>query len=823
MLSSRRRVSRASSALRGRLTLLVLSLVLLGSPWVQQPIWDRYERKFYIEASDSTTLRRLFEAAFVPRWDTSSARYGTTSGLVVNDLAVLFLIAGLAFFLWRMTARGRAGRIRCLVVGLSVPVAANLLWWGLHTTFVSGVPLGPSDEMLDYLLPSGLLFGLVAGALLLVVTTGLPRGGGSAGTSSIGAVTAPLRRWREGGLGMTTAPVHMPVGSAPGDVTRYLCAAAYVDEGFAERVVEDVLADEAGAVAASPDVDLVAVVRHCLTAQELRQRRDLRLTAAFAAVGVFAPLWLLFVTVFLSTTRQAVTRPSLATRGRHQPQGRALVGTAVAAGFAVVLAFVLGFLVSMVPAPGFVSWLLGSYLAGVPAALLSVAAVAYAYATVVRHDLDVDRLLRTTMTREAFARQPRPTVPRRKWMAERLAAIREAQDGNVTVYSGFTPFIGYARSAAQWSLAVPLLPADGPVGGLSRPGGPEAFTVAELVDQVRARLRTTAAAGGTADAADAAVTDAAQTPGPSGSNGTAGTHVPAGTRGPAGTHGPAGAPAPLDSLVIEDRVFASGTGIGEDERFIRTRSLAPAARLSADEVERIMEHPTGTVRHHLAVHVPLWGGDVVPSLFLHFSTTGRTLHLHCSNHVLGPVRAEYHVVDRLRGPLSPSARRGLLLDAVPRTGKAFYAAPFRALRQAYFDERHSRRMVDELRALEQDPVYDFGARVSVRELALSPDYQNYFQVVDAARITALVERHTLAAIREFLEARGYDITDFRAQQQTILNQGLIQQGGTSIIGNQAIGAGASATQNFPQQQSGPSTALGAVGGPGPGAASGSGT
>lgn len=44
---------------------------------------------------------------------------------------------------------------------------------------------------------------------------------------------------------MTTAPVHMPVGSAPGDVTRYLCAAAYVDEDFADRVVEDLLADEA--------------------------------------------------------------------------------------------------------------------------------------------------------------------------------------------------------------------------------------------------------------------------------------------------------------------------------------------------------------------------------------------------------------------------------------------------------------------------------------------------------------------------------------------------------------------------------------------------
>lgn len=108
-------------------------------------------------------------------------------------------------------------------------------------------------------------------------------------------------------------------------------------------------------------------------------------------------------------------------------------------------------------------------------------------------------------------------------------------------------------------------------------------------------------------------------------------------------------------------------------------------------------------------------------------------------------------------------------------------------------------MVDELKALEQDPVYDFGARLSVRQLAVSPNYQNYFQVVDAARITSLVERHTLAAIREFLDTRGYDITDFRAQQQTILNQGLIQQGGMSIIGNQAIGKGANATQTVPQQ------------------------
>jgi hypothetical protein len=208
--------------------------------------------------------------------------------------------------------------------------------------------------------------------------------------------------------------------------------------------------------------------------------------------------------------------------------------------------------------------------------------------------------------------------------------------------------------------------------------------------------------------------------------------------------------------------------------------------------------------------VPLWGGDVVPSVFLHFSTAGMTLHLHCDNRVLGPVDAAYHVVDRLRDPLTPERQRGVMVAALARTGPAFFGAPFHVLRHARFEARHTRRMVDELTAMEQDPVFDYGARLSVREIALSPRYHNYFQVVDAGRITSAVERHTLAAIREFLDTRGYDITDFRSQQQTILNQGLIQQGGMSIIGNQAIGAGASATQNVTQQ---PGPAADAAAGP----------
>jgi hypothetical protein len=54
----------------------------------------------------------------------------------------------------------------------------------------------------------------------------------------------------------------------------------------------------------------------------------------------------------------------------------------------------------------------------------------------------------------------------------------------------------------------------------------------------------------------------------------------------------------------------------------------------------------------------------------------------------------------------------------------------------------------------------------------------------------------LAALLDFLDERGVDTTEFRNRQMTILNQGVIQTGGISNVGNQAIGSEATATAHF---------------------------
>lgn len=569
---------------------------------------------------------------------------------------------------------------------------------------------------------------------------------------------------------VATTTRRAPVGTEPGDVTRYLCTAAYVDERFADRVADEVLADELGAIAPSVGVDLTAVVRHCLKAKELRYGRDLKLVGSFAAVVIFGPAWLAFAAL-LSFAGRAETLGTGgipgSPRGRNQKTGTTAVArVAISLIVLVLLAFMVGVTLSSLPLPGLVRWLFGAYLGGVPAVLALIGAMAFGYLTVKNYEFEIDQLLRTTMSREAFTGQAPPAAPAQQpsWITERLTMIGEAQAGNVTVYSGYTPFVGYANAVSSWSLTVPLLPARD--AGMPR-GEPEAFTTVEVVDYLRERLRTI------------------------------GDNLPE----PDGEHGI------FAALSIEDRVFVSGTTVGDDNRFTpetrvppssRLADLIPAPKLSQNALTDIMRHPTGTARHYLGVHVPLWGGDVVPSVFLHFSVTDRTLHLNCSNHILGPVAEIYHLADVLPEELTPERRQSLLLAALPRTFHAVIRAPFAVLHHLQYETRHTKRIDHDLAAIEQDPLFDHGARVSIREMALSSHYHNYFQVLDARRIVSAVERHTFAALRDFLDTRGFDITDFQSQQSTILNNGIIQQGGVSVVGNQAVGTNSSATQNVNQ-------------------------
>lgn len=518
-----------------------------------------------------------------------------------------------------------------------------------------------------------------------------------------------------------------------GQVTRYLCVAARTDENFADRVLSGVLAGDLRATAPSVGFDLRPVVLHCLAARRQRYLRDLALVVCAVIALVVSLLWTALSLLVIAALAGTVRRSA----------GGARSWPAVPAALMVALPVLLAVLISgLTPsgsdpkAVGLPDWLAGVPWLGLPVLLVMYGALAWDV-------LATRQVVVGDLTRSRFRPEAAPP-PREEWVTPLLGAIEATQYGNVTPYSGFTPFLGYGRTVSGWAFALPTWRR-----GRADLDEVVEIDVLELIEHVRKRLHAISQPGEAAGEA-------------------------------------------LEGLHIADRIFVSGEALGA--RFLPRRDLPPRQNLMPEEVREIAGRPSGSARYFLCAEVRSWGEEMVASTFLHFSTDGRLLYLQCDRAVLGPLRRRYHDVDRLTDTPVPGQIGRIALASAARLPALVAGAAGRALRAALSGRIHRRRLRRNRLLAGEDLGYDYGARFSVREMAEDLRSHNYFQNTDVSKHLKIVERHVLTAVLDFLDEHDVDTTEFANRQMVILNQGIVQTGGVSHVGNQAVGFGATATQ-----------------------------
>jgi hypothetical protein len=530
------------------------------------------------------------------------------------------------------------------------------------------------------------------------------------------------------------------------DTTRYLCVAARTDERFAERALKALFRDDLHAVAPSVGLSLRPVLLHALAERRERRIRDWGLLAALVLALILSPLWTIIALLVILPAGGSLARRAGESR-RFRDALIALAALVALLLLSVLLVNALGIAPEPTrsnrnPEPPVAGWLVGlPWLA-----LLTGLAM---YALMVWNEWRRRATLLRELTRAAFRPDAAPPLPPgQAWLSERIEQMAQSESGNVTIYDGFTPFIGHGPIISTWSFALPTLRHD---ADQSTDGQKVVLLdIVELVAYVRDRLRTIALE-----------------------------------------------PNELPGLILTERVFVSGEGLTAHEELLPRRDQAPQQHLPDDALARLAAQPHGSARHYLCAQVPSWGGEVVASTFLHFSTDGRLLYLQCDRTILGPLWQQYHDVDRLTPMLTAAALGRLLARAASALPGAVPRAPVHVVRDLNFRWRWERRRTVERTIAAQDLGYNYGARFSVREEAADANYHNYFQKTDAAKHLKLIERHVLAALLDFLDEHDVDTTEFRNRQMTILNQGIIQTGGISNVGNQAVGSEATATVQFP--------------------------
>jgi hypothetical protein len=324
----------------------------------------------------------------------------------------------------------------------------------------------------------------------------------------------------------------------------------------------------------------------------------------------------------------------------------------------------------------------------------------------------------------------------------RIRDIEQAQAGNVTVYSGFTPFVGVGYEHGAWSFAVNVAQGRAGIAG-GPPGVPRPFTIAELYDHVAARISALAIPG----------------------------------------------------LEMEDRLYVDGRRVGSDERFVPHLLGRPLCDVDPMFVREQFGSDGETARHYKVLRIVGWGGELVLSMYLRFLRVDRGLFVEVSTFLLPPLDEACHAVDRVLPAPGWRENLRLLWESVKATPLLWVSAPFHLLEHLGAPLRRWSLARQTRRQLRADPLFDRGAMPSVRDLEKSKSYRQYFQKLDREMYHKFTEGQLLDAIVEFLDDHDIDTSELKQRGATVLNNGVMVTGGTLQSGSVAAGSKARAIVN----------------------------
>ena len=527
------------------------------------------------------------------------------------------------------------------------------------------------------------------------------------------------------------------------NTTRYLCAAAYVDPGYANTVIGELTASHR-AVVPSRGIDLVPIIRHCLNARKMQLVRDvLLLVLIVVALGLATlPTIVILVAAFFFGGRQRADGVSGSSFAK-------MLATMILA--IVVAAIVIVFLaVKYLNTASRSIPVFGPLATGglvivavlVYLALLAAILITYSY---VRNKTLAEKLSPGAKAPQ-FSRQ-------NERIEARIAEVGAAQYGNVTLFDGQNPFIGTGANPFMWadkkererawSIAIELDRAQGTSNGSWAEPEPDSYAPIDPVELHRV-LRERLLKLKDPD-------------------------LPENER--------------ISALNVADHVVAEGLRPWESPLIDQERKI-PYSLASPEAIEALIRHSQAGLRYYQRVSVSdegqaVWSGrrevvgstdqELVISAFIYVAVEGRMFYLEFVPAVLAPLWAAYHAPDFLPKLTSGKFFGRAVKDAATTALGDIVLAPvrvYRTLRTMLAEaNQYSKEMADV-----DDYVYaDVGSRISVRELGARVTPRTYIQRLDEAKYTQIVERLVTETVLDFLVANGVDTTAYRASAATVIH------------------------------------------------------
>jgi len=311
-------------------------------------------------------------------------------------------------------------------------------------------------------------------------------------------------------------------------------------------------------------------------------------------------------------------------------------------------------------------------------------------------------------------------------------------DQNFFVYGGFMPFIGAGGDLGGWSVAIAL---DKPKETFGSCSPIQPFEIGEVYEAIDSAL----------DSLD------------------------------------------VQGVEKKDCFFASGTDVRGNPDLLPNIYGRPVQHLEASIAARYLYHDDEKVRHYRTYRIIDWGGELALSYYIRTSRRGKNLFVETRRFILTPLDYKYRAIDRMV-PMGWQENLGTVVASAIVGPIMTLVSPFWVFGEIsrLFHELTSQEDRHRREQIEKNPQYNYGATTSLRQALSSGVYAHYFQKMDGDLYNKLFEREVLDSLIEFLDARGIDTSDLRERQTTILNTGVMVQGGDVNAESLSVGAGSRA-------------------------------
>ena len=318
---------------------------------------------------------------------------------------------------------------------------------------------------------------------------------------------------------------------------------------------------------------------------------------------------------------------------------------------------------------------------------------------------------------------------------KRLTQITAEQQSHVIAYSGFSPFVGSGFSVQEWSFALNCNTGKEALGSSCKP---IPFTINDLYESLENSIKV----------------------------------------------------LNIGSIVMEDQLYVHGQDVISRDNFL---GGVLSRNLVADEpflIQSYINNPTSAIRHYKCFRIVDWEGELIVSVFVRFAKINHHLFVETNYYTLCPLRDSFHKVDAMQP--EPTFRhvcqliaRSTLL-ALVTINLCLPIMFFRGMK--YINKTFKRRSIRQM--VKSSPHFDYGAEISLRQIASSPEYRHYFQKLDRLMYHKIIEREVLETLTNFLDDHNIDTSELKERQTAILNNGIIVSSGDVKAESIAVGEGA---------------------------------